>query len=103
MVGNSLNFFNAFNAEICFGLNVMQSIIRHNAQFVHGFAGKNFHAQHGAEFVFKSPDIAHFRIGIAFNHIFAPQSVFYNKKQEAASFVPFLNDKTYYPFLSYHL
>ena len=39
MVGDSLDLLDAFDAEVRFRLNVLQSIVRNDAQFVHRLAG----------------------------------------------------------------
>ena len=81
VVGYCFNLFNTLQTEISFVLNILQSIVRHNPQLVHCFASQNFNLQHGTEFVFQGPNVAHFRMSIAINHfLYASQAFLFMKK-----------------------
>ena len=68
MVGGLFDFVDPVQIEVRLGLDVMERIIRYNAQFVHGFAGRDFNFDNVAVFVFFRPDGTHFFTGITWNH-----------------------------------
>ena len=104
MVGDSFDFFDAFDAEISFSLNILQCVIRNDAQFIHRLAGQNFYLQHCSEFVFQSPDMTHLGMSITFDHFFvSPRKigVFCNKNRKKACLrSSSLINKLFYPLIS---
>ena len=81
MISYCFNFLNTLQTEISLVLNILQSIVRHNTQLIHCFASQNFNLQHGTEFIFECPNVAHFRMSIAINHfLYASQAFLFMKK-----------------------
>jgi len=58
----------ARQVELRLGADVRGGFLRDLPEFRHGFAGRDLDFEHGLKLMLQRPDIAHFRIRIAFYH-----------------------------------
>ncbi len=64
-----LNFLDALQVEVGALANGFGRVFRHNAGLGEGLGRRDLNRQPGAKAVFIAPDAAHFRAGIAWNHL----------------------------------
>ena len=68
VIRDLLDLLDARQVELRLGADVRRSLLRDLPEFRHGLAGRDLDFEHGLKLMLQRPDIAHFRIRIAFYH-----------------------------------